>query len=91
MKLMIQIIVIWTMFFFKVACVCPSQKKCFDVFRYHNHLKNIGQYSLEKFHMILLTNETIELGPPTIRRTPLPTFLVNFSTFAFLLNFSFTK
>ena len=30
-------------------------------------------------------------GPITIRRTPLPTFLVNFSTFAFLLNFSFMK
>ena len=30
-------------------------------------------------------------GPITIRRAPLPTFLVNFSTFAFLLNFSFMK
>ena len=30
-------------------------------------------------------------GPITIRRTPLPSFLVNFSTFAFLLNFSFMK
>ena len=30
-------------------------------------------------------------GPITIRRTPLPTFLVNFSTFAFLWNFSFMK
>ena len=30
-------------------------------------------------------------GPITIRRTPLPTFLVNFSTFAFLLNYSFMK
>ena len=44
--------------FFK-SCLClflnlsASNKKCFDCFRYHNHLKNIGQYSLEKFHMIL--------------------------------------
>ena len=30
-------------------------------------------------------------GPLTIRRTLLPTCLVNFSTFAFLLNFSFIK
>ena len=30
-------------------------------------------------------------GPITIRRTPLPTFLVNFSTFAFLLNFLFMR
>ena len=30
-------------------------------------------------------------GPLTIRRTPLPSFLINFSTFAFLLNFSFMK
>ena len=30
-------------------------------------------------------------GPLTIRCTPLPSFLVNFSTFAFLLNFSFIK
>ena len=30
-------------------------------------------------------------GPLTIRRTLLPSFLVNFSTFAFLFNFSFLK
>ena len=36
-----------------VLNLSPSKKKSFDVFRYHNHLKNIGQYSLEKFHMIL--------------------------------------
>ena len=30
-------------------------------------------------------------GPITIRRTHLPTFLVNLSTFAFLLNFSSMK
>ena len=30
-------------------------------------------------------------GPITIRRTAIPRMVVNFSTFAFLLNFSFMK
>ena len=45
---------------------------------------------LDSFILILTCISDFK-GPITIRRTAIPSMLVNFSTFAFLLNFSFMK
>ena len=50
----------------------------------------IKSRDITRFKVVVVTGGQAK-GPLTIRRTPHPSFLVNFSTFAFLLNFSFMK
>ena len=54
-------------------------------------IQNEQHWCIELFAEQVLVDLKKLKGPLTIRRTPLPTFLVNFSTFAFLLNISFMK
>ena len=56
-----------------------------------NKILNKIQFRLTKVTLGYASIKYNSKGPITIRLTPLPSFLVNFSTFAFLLNFSFMK
>ena len=47
-------------------------------------LISVNQQKIIVFYKGVKRNTKTLKGPITIRRTPLPTFLVNFSTFAFL-------
>ena len=78
----------------------PKAKQCANLQMRSELSENVASRLCVKYYdfaiiayvyYVDLRNWETEVHVITIRRTPLPSFLINFSTFAFLLNFSFMK